>query len=148
SRLKNSMTPSTSSPSEIGKPNAACKPHFAATGARGNCCSLTTFEIQPGAPDSQILPGKPPPRAKVDSRVQSSKARTFTPDRSQESTHLNPPPSRTNPQMAPKSQRNPSQTACKILGAADSSCAESAKAWATAYCTIWRWSACLRAVMS
>ena len=72
SRLKNSITLSTSPRSRIGNPNAACRPSRAATCARGKLVSCTTSGIQAGSPLAQTRPGSPTPRANVEARLMAS----------------------------------------------------------------------------
>ncbi len=65
SRLKNSMTLSTSPRSRTGKPNAAWRPSRAAMPARGKFASCTTSGIHAGSPLAQTRPGRPMPRLNV-----------------------------------------------------------------------------------
>ena len=69
SRLKNSITLSTSPRSRMGNPNAAWSPSRAATGARGKFSSCVTSGIHTGSPFAHTRPGSPVPRGKVDERL-------------------------------------------------------------------------------
>src|ERR1043165_10314987 len=53
------LTPSTSSPSRIGKPKPARNPELSASGARGKLKSFFKFEIHTGWPVCQMRPGSP-----------------------------------------------------------------------------------------
>jgi len=60
SRLKNSITPSTRSPSRMGNPSAACSPSSSAMEARGKFVSFVTSGIQAGArlvPNNEVRIG-------------------------------------------------------------------------------------------
>src|SRR5881296_3579905 len=63
------MTPVTSPPNRIGNANPACKPTWAANGARGKFGSFVTSVIQAGFPLAQTRPGSPTPGRKVVSLV-------------------------------------------------------------------------------
>ena len=74
--LKNSMTPRTSPPSRMGKPNAACNISRAAMGARGKLASWTTSGMYAGSRLDQTRPGRPIPGLNVLSRMAASNSRT------------------------------------------------------------------------
>ncbi len=63
SRLKNSSTPRTCSPSTMGVPRAPRRPSWLATRARGKLSSLPTSGMNAGRRLSHTLPGRPDARS-------------------------------------------------------------------------------------
>src|SRR5262245_66626686 len=112
------MTPTTSSPSLIGKPMLVCKPSFVATGALKKLLSLVTSVTHSGLPLLQTRPGRPTPRENLLCRVSASNADTLTEGRDQKSMHVSCSADRSTFQIAPRSQSEVSHIAWMILGAA------------------------------
>src|SRR5262249_23033585 len=70
--LKNSITPKNPPGPMIGKPNAPCRPSFAAAAARGKFGSGTTSAIHAARPVLQTRPGSPTPCGNVTRRLTST----------------------------------------------------------------------------
>ena len=98
SRLKNSITPSTSLPRRIGSANAREGRRGPPPRARGKFASPTTSGIHAGRPESQTRPGSPTPRANLVVRLISTNSVTCSdrgvprPDAAQLLAALDRPP--------------------------------------------------------
>src|SRR5881227_920495 len=118
------MTPNTSPPSKIGKPNAACSRSRAATGVRWKLASRTRSEMYLGLRLSHTLPGNPTPARKVLSRLADSNSGTSLDGLCQISTQRSTPASRSTRHSAPTSQPRHSPKARSIFGVASATVAE------------------------
>ena len=138
SRLKNSMTLSTSPRSRTGNPNAAWRPSRAAIAARGKFVSWTTSGIQAGSPVAQTRPGRPTPRANVRRRLVASNSGNASSGEVQILAQRRASASRSIVQSAPCSQPSVSQMASRIFGAASSIVVASRRARAATYSAVSR----------
>ena len=140
------MTPNTSPPSKIGKPNAACSRSRAATGVRWKLASRTRSEMYLGLRLSHTLPGNPTPARKVLSRLADSNSGTSLDGLCQISTQRSTPASRSTRHSAPTSQPRHSPKARSIFGVASATVAASARICVTMCCMslIASLSGCLR----
>src|SRR5882724_4724811 len=127
SRLKHSMTPTTSLASLIGKPMPACSPSFVATGARGKLLSLVTSVIHSDLPLLQTRPGSPTPGENLLCRVSASNSDTLTEGRDQKSMQVSWLEDRSTFHIAPRSHSAVSHITWIILGAASVILGDSAR---------------------
>src|SRR6267142_394977 len=126
------MTPTTSSPSLIGKPMPVCKPSLVAAGARGKLPSLLTSVIHSGRPLLQTRPGSPTPGENLLCRVRASNSDTLMAGRDQKSMQVSWLEDRSTFHIEPSSHSAVSHMTWIILGAASVMLGDSATTRLTA----------------